>query len=160
EIRPISSSWTSCTGGRSGGQRRCKVARVTCGVGIPVIDQIAVVNVLRHARNFARNLQSAARMDHYSRSQELNLQIHRAGESVWDRRGWNGTPEQLTMTRWLLGLGGIALAVQGLRQRSITGSLLAAVGGSLGWWALTGEGDLSDAQRWFRLALERAGWGH
>jgi len=38
------------------------------------------------------------------------------------------------------------------------GSLLAGVGSGLAWWALTGEGDLSEARRWFGSTLERAGW--
>jgi len=89
---------------------------------------------------------------------ELNLTTHRAATSVWDRSGWDGTREQLAMTRWLLGIGGGALAVQGLRQRSIAGSLLAGVGSGLAWWALTGEGDLSEARRWFGQLLDRGGW--
>jgi hypothetical protein len=88
----------------------------------------------------------------------LNLTTHRAPASVWDRRGWDGTREQLTMTRWLLGIGGGALALQGLRQRSVAGSVLAGVGGSLAWWALTGEGDLSNARRFVGQLIERAGW--
>ena len=88
----------------------------------------------------------------------LNLTTHRAAESVWERSGWDGTREQLAMTRWLVGIGGGALALQGLRQRTIAGSLLAGIGGSLAWWALTGEGDLPDARRWLGQALERAGW--
>jgi uncharacterized membrane protein len=62
------------------------------------------------------------------------------------------------MTRWLLGIGGGALALQGLRQRTIAGSLLAGFGSGLAWWALTGEGDLTQARRWFGHKLERAGW--
>jgi hypothetical protein len=89
---------------------------------------------------------------------ELNLTTHRAPESVWDRRGWDGSRERLAMTRWLLGVGGGALAIQGLRQKSVAGGVLAGVGGSLAWWALTGEGDLSEARRWFGCLLERAGW--
>ena len=89
---------------------------------------------------------------------ELNLATHRAPVSVWDRRGWDGTREQIALTRWLVGAGGAALAVQGLRQRSVTGGLLAGLGGSLAWWALTGEGDLSQARRWFGRAIERLGW--
>jgi len=88
---------------------------------------------------------------------DLNLTTHRAAASVWDRRGWDGTREQLTMPRWLLGIGGSALAVQGLRQRSVSGSLLAGVGTGLAWWALTGEGDLFEARRWFAHACERVG---
>jgi hypothetical protein len=89
---------------------------------------------------------------------ELNLATHRAPVSVWDRRGWDGTREQLTLTRWLVGAGGAALAVQGLRQRSVAGGILAGLGGSLAWWALTGEGDLSQARQWFGHAFERLGW--
>jgi hypothetical protein len=89
---------------------------------------------------------------------ELNLTTHRAPGSVWERRGWDGTKEQLAMTRWLLGIGGGALAIQGLRHRTVAGSLLAGVGSGLAWWALTGEGDLSEARQWFGQLLERAGW--
>ena len=88
----------------------------------------------------------------------LNLTTHRATASVWERRGWNGTPQQLAATRILVGAGGAALAVQGLRQRTITGSLLAAAGGGLAWWALSGEGDLSEARLWFLHLLDRVGW--
>jgi uncharacterized membrane protein len=84
--------------------------------------------------------------------------VPRAHGSVWDRRGWDGTRNELAVTRWLVGAGGAALAVQGLRQRSATGSMLASIGASLTWWAVTGRGDLSDARRWFASALERVGW--
>jgi hypothetical protein len=89
---------------------------------------------------------------------DLNLATHRASVSVWDRRGWDGTHEHIALTRWLLAAGGAALAVQGLRQRNVTGGLLAGLGGTLAWWALTGEGDLSQARRWFGHAIERFGW--
>ena len=91
-------------------------------------------------------------------TQELNLTTHRAPESVWERRGWDGTRERLAMTRWLVGIGGGALALQGLRRRSVAGSVLAGLGSGLAWWALTGEGDLSQPRRWFGAAIERAGW--
>jgi len=89
---------------------------------------------------------------------ELNLSTHRATVSVWDRRGWDGTREKLTLTRWLVGAAGAAIAVQGMRQRSVTGGLLAGFGGSLAWWALTGEGDLLEARRRIGQAMERFGW--
>ena len=90
---------------------------------------------------------------------ELNLTTHRAAASVWDRRGWDGTTrERLAMTRWLLGIGGTALALQGIRQKTMTGGLLAGIGGSLAWWALSGEGDLSEARRRLKHFAERAGW--
>jgi len=87
---------------------------------------------------------------------ELNLQTHRAPESVWDRRGWDGSREKIAMTRILIGVGGAALAVQGMRQRSWTGRALAGMGGTLTWWALTGEGDLSQARNWFFRVIGRA----
>jgi hypothetical protein len=90
-------------------------------------------------------------------TQGLNLTTHRATESVWERSGWDGNREKLAVTRWLVGIGGGALALQGLRQRSIAGSLLAGVGGGLAWWALTCEGDLSEARRWVSQAIERVG---
>ena len=88
----------------------------------------------------------------------LNLSTHRAANSVWDRRGWDGDRRQQTVTRWLVGIGGGALAIQGLRQKSVSGSILAGLGGSLAWWAITGEGDLADARRWVTELVERAGW--
>lgn len=86
---------------------------------------------------------------------DLNLSTHREPASVWDRRGWDGTRERLTITRWLVGVGGAGLAVQGLRQRSVAGGILAGVGGSLAWWALTGEGDMSEARRWIGELYQR-----
>src|SRR4051812_50023536 len=91
-------------------------------------------------------------------SRELNLTTHRAPGSVWERRGWNGTRQQLAMTRMLVGVGGGALALQGIRQRTMLGSLLAGFGGGLAWWALAGEGDLSEARLWLGQLLGRAGW--
>ncbi|MBI4484578.1 MAG: hypothetical protein HY655_01075, partial [Acidobacteria bacterium] len=40
------------------------------------------------------------------------------------------------------------------------GGLLAGLGSGLAWWALTGEGDLSEARRWVTRMLERAPWHH
>jgi hypothetical protein len=91
---------------------------------------------------------------------ELNLTTatHRAPASVWDRRGWDGSREPLALTRWLVGIGGAALAIQGMRQRTVVGGTLAGIGGTLAWWALTGEGDLSEPRRWFLQTLERMPW--
>ena len=88
---------------------------------------------------------------------ELNLKVHRADSSVWNRRGWDGVRE-VDATRLLVGVGGALLAVQGLRRRGATGSMLASIGGSLAWWAVMGSGDLSDTRRWLGSMLERAGW--
>jgi hypothetical protein len=87
---------------------------------------------------------------------ELNLQTHRAPVSVWNRRGWDGSREQFAMTRLLIGVGGAALAVQGIRQRTWTGRALAGMGSTLLWWAVTGEGDLSQARDWFTRVISRA----
>lgn len=97
-------------------------------------------------------------MQHEQPARELNLTMHRAPASVWDRRGWDGTREQLTMMRWMVGIAGAALAIQGIRQRSMIGGLLAGLGGGLAWWALTGEGDLSGARLWMHGMLESAPW--
>jgi uncharacterized membrane protein len=90
---------------------------------------------------------------------ELNIAAHRAPVSVWDRPGWDGT-RQTPIARWLLGAGGTALAFEGFRRRGISGSFFAALGGSVAWWALTGEGDLSDARRWMNELWEWAPWHH
>jgi hypothetical protein len=89
---------------------------------------------------------------------KANLTSHRAPASVWDKSGWDGTPERLALTRLLVGIGGGALALQALRQRSWGGGVLAGIGGTLAWWALTGEGDLSEARCWFERVMQRAPW--
>jgi hypothetical protein len=90
--------------------------------------------------------------------QELNLTVHRQSGSVWQRRGWDGTRERLAISRILVGVGGCALAFQTRGRRTITGNMLAGLGTALALWAFTGEGDLSDARRWFRQVLERTPW--
>src|SRR5262249_37731767 len=55
--------------------------------------------------------------------------------------------QPIAVTRLLIGIGGSALAVQGVRQRSPAGALLAAFGGSLAIWALTTKGELPDVGR-------------
>jgi hypothetical protein len=86
---------------------------------------------------------------------ELNLRTHRAAVSVWNRRGWDGSRERLTIARWLIGAGGGVLAIEGLRRRSLPGGVLAGLGGTVAWWALSGEGDLSDGRRWIEQWVER-----
>jgi hypothetical protein len=119
----------------------------------------------RHARNLAcpegmiqTSFDTPTPSSHLP--QELNLTTHRAaGAGVWDRRGWDGTGEP-PVARWLIGIGGGALAVEGLRRRGFSGSILAGLGGSLFCWALSGRGDLPTArQRLFdRLEQARAPW--
>jgi hypothetical protein len=87
--------------------------------------------------------------------QELNLATHRQSGSVWDRGGWDGSREPLATSRLLVGAGGVALAIQGARFRSWTGGVLAALGGTIALWALTGEGDLSGARQWLDGMCDR-----
>jgi hypothetical protein len=89
-----------------------------------------------------------------ARGHGLNLTTHRAPVSVWERRGWNGMPEQLALSRWLIGIGGAALAIQAMRQRTKTGGALAGLGGGLAWWALAGTGDLAAVRQWFTGVVE------
>jgi hypothetical protein len=88
----------------------------------------------------------------------LTLATHRAPASVWERQGWDGSKEPLALTRWLVGAGGAALAIQGVRQKTLIGGVLAGIGGTLAWWALTGEGDLSHPRRWLSNTLDRMPW--
>ena len=78
---------------------------------------------------------------------DLNLETHRAAASVWDRRGWNGGGQGIALSRLLIGAGGVALAIQGARQRSWAGRFLAGIGSTAAWWALTGEQDFVSARR-------------
>jgi hypothetical protein len=98
-------------------------------------------------------------MSEMNNARELNLQAHRAPTSVWERRGWDGSREEIAITRLLLGIGGAALAVQGIRLGTWKGRALAGLGGSIAWFALTGEGDLSQARDWFRRVVGLGGEG-
>lgn len=93
---------------------------------------------------------------------ELNLGQHRSSASVWDRRGWDGTVEPHRAVRILVGVGGGALALQGMRLGTWKGRMLAGLGGTLAWWAITGEGDLTEARRWFMQTVQggtsQLGW--
>jgi hypothetical protein len=91
------------------------------------------------------------------RAGRANLTLHRKQESVWDRRGWDGTDERATATRVLAGIGGGILALEGLRRRGWVGHLFFSVGASLAWWAVAGEGKVEQAQHWVGEIAERAG---
>jgi hypothetical protein len=82
-----------------------------------------------------------------TQAEGLNLTTHRAAGSVWDKRGWDGSRERPALSRVLVGVGAGALAIQGIRQGTWAGRLLAGFGGTLAFWALTGEGDLGEARR-------------
>lgn len=96
-------------------------------------------------------------MEHTHAADEgLNLGQHRSDTSVWDRRGWDGTTERHSAIRLLVGIGGGALALQGIRLGTWKGRMLAGLGSTLAWWAITGEGDLTEARRWFTDTLQGA----
>lgn len=82
-------------------------------------------------------------MNQHEPVRELDLTAHREPESVWDKSGWNGTPERNALPRWLVGIGGAVLVVEALRHRSWTGGVLAAAGGALIWCALRTDARLT-----------------
>ena len=87
-------------------------------------------------------------------AEELNLTSHRSRDSVWDRKGWNGTPDRLPWSRSLIGIGGVALAIQGARNRTRTGAVLVGAGGSLAVWALAGGRSFARARDWATRIIE------
>lgn len=89
-------------------------------------------------------------------SEPANLTQHRSAANVWERRGWDGTRGKEDVVRLLVGAGGGALMVQGLRMGSRNGRILAGLGGSLAIWALTCEPGLTSVRRWFMGIVERA----
>ncbi len=68
-------------------------------------------------------------------SHDLNLTIHRATGSVWNRPGWDRA-EIAGAARWLILAGAGLLAVEALRRRSIPGALIAAGAGTGAWWTI------------------------
>ena len=63
---------------------------------------------------------------------------------------------QDAIVRLLVGAGGGALMIQGMRMRSRSGRFLAGLGGSLAVWALTGDTNMPSVRGWFTRILERA----
>jgi uncharacterized membrane protein len=65
-----------------------------------------------------------------------NLMLQRGPSTVWELRprGWG-------RERWLAVAAAGACLGLGLRQRSAAGLVLAAIGGSLAWWAAAGGGE-------------------
>jgi hypothetical protein len=78
-----------------------------------------------------------------------NLTQARSGDSVWGRPGWDGRPQHHVASRLLVGIGGGALTLQGLRLGRWRGQALAGVGSVLAWWAVTGKGDFGPARQWW-----------
>jgi hypothetical protein len=88
------------------------------------------------------------------RADGLNLTSHRAADSVWKRKGWNGTPERLAWSRSLIAVGGIAIALQGARKPTRMGALLVGAGTSLAVWAVAGGGSFYRARDWVTRVIE------
>jgi len=86
----------------------------------------------------------------------MNLTPHRLETSVWNRPGWDGTREAAGLSRWLVGVGGGALLLEGLRQRPQR-KIFLGIGSSLALWALAGP-DLSNARDWVGQLTERLPW--
>jgi hypothetical protein len=63
-----------------------------------------------------------------------NLELHRSGETIWDRAENRGTWDS---ERWLIGGAAVAVLIAGLRRRSATGLALIVGSGAMAWWALS-----------------------
>jgi len=61
-------------------------------------------------------------------NEQSNLVIHRAPQSVWDKRGWRGTTIEERLAPWLVSLGGAGLFAFGASRRSWRGMVFMAAG--------------------------------
>ena len=64
-------------------------------------------------------------------SNARNLSCHRAAQSVWDKRGWNGVAIEERVGPWLVSAAGAGLVIAGARQRSWRGLQLMLGGAGL-----------------------------
>jgi hypothetical protein len=60
-----------------------------------------------------------------------NLACHRAAQSVWDKRGWNGVAIEERVGPWLVSAAGASLLIAGARLRSWRGLQLMLGGAGL-----------------------------
>jgi hypothetical protein len=60
-----------------------------------------------------------------------NMACHRAPQSVWEKRGWNGVTIEERVGPWMVSLVGAALMVAGARRRSWRGVHLMLGGAGL-----------------------------
>jgi len=60
-----------------------------------------------------------------------NLACHRAAQSVWDKRGWNGVAIEERVGPWLVSAAGAGLLIAGARRRSWSGLQLMLGGAGL-----------------------------
>ena len=89
---------------------------------------------------------------------DLNLSIHRAPASVWNRSGWNGGTEWPTPAGWLTAIGGFGLMLHGIQRKSIGGALVAIGGGAITAWAILTRGDMTRARRSANDLVDRLPW--
>jgi len=85
-----------------------------------------------------------------------NLVPHRAPESVWNKRGWQGPTIEERLGPWLISLGGAGLFTFGASRRSRRGMAFMAAGLSL--VAFVAAGMCSPARiaaRWRQMADRR-----
>jgi len=64
-------------------------------------------------------------------SNARNLSCHRAAQSVWDKRGWNGVAIEERVGPWLVSAAGASLVIAGARRRSWLGLQLMLGGAGL-----------------------------
>jgi len=88
----------------------------------------------------------------------LNLGIHRAPASVWNRPGWDGSAERFAAMRLLLAVGGSALALQGFRSRNWTGLALTGIGLGFAAWEIAGDCDAGMLRARLAELSERNPW--
>jgi len=91
-------------------------------------------------------------------SADLNLTAvaHRTPASVWDRAGQQRRTEQGAVKRLAVALGGAALVIRGIRQKSFFGGALAGLGVVLAWRAARGQETAAAIGRWVAGVLGRA----
>lgn len=79
----------------------------------------------------------------------MNLVQHRSGDSVWDTADVAMSDSE----RWLAVMMAGGFLFAGLRQRSVTGLVLAAGGAALAWWAAAGVDERRHRRGQLRAAL-------
>ncbi len=85
-----------------------------------------------------------------------NLVPHRAPQSVWDKRGWQGPTIEERLAPWLISLGGAGLFAFGASRRSWRGMAFMAAGLSLVAFATAGMcSPARVAARWRQMARRR-----
>jgi hypothetical protein len=87
-----------------------------------------------------------------------NLTMRRAPVNVWEQPGWAPGTSSWDRERLLLGLGGVGLALFGLRRGGWLGSIAGAAGAGLVARAAQGRHDVSRLRNWTDRAMRSRGW--